>query len=263
LITDLWKSRVGRQSLAREKVLFLLDAAYGEDTVFRVIEDAKRWYVIGANKMRNALTKTASAIGDEYWEQLGRDDVRRWNEVGLIALTHEAEGWGRKRTVIACRYRKDGELIFRYTFLWTNLEPDDVLHLTAGTGKRTVKGEEEKISYCRVIWRLYSHKQARENQFKTGLTDMGLHHPPSGMLACNQMFYGIAGLAMNLNQGVSLILVSAEDRNIRLWRLRVMYYQVAARVRIHGGRVIVALSGTLGAWRQTRWKQAWKRLATA
>ena len=104
---------------------------------------------------------------------------------------------------------------------------------------------------------LYGTKQGRENQYKTALRDLGLHHPPSCRLGVNQAFYAIASAASNIAMVMRYAVVPHPERGIELWRLRERYLRIAGYL-VRGGRALrVRLSGVCtDALRQTRWRSA-------
>jgi len=51
------------------------------------------------------------------------------------------------------------------------------------------------LSFARAMWRLYDAKAGMETQFKDGLSDLGLHHPPCRKHVRNAGFYAVGALA--------------------------------------------------------------------
>jgi hypothetical protein len=93
--------------------------------------------------------------------------------------------------------------------------------------------EREQVGFEEAIWQLYDRKQAKENQWKDMLIDMGLHHPPTRRPADNAVFYALATVALNLAVGLRRLVFAGEDRHMRLWRLRRELFDVAGCVMVH------------------------------
>jgi len=231
-------------------VLALLDSAMGEKAVLEALETQQWRYVVGlpANAV---LLRQASEQPSTQWTDTGADRKRKWSQSAVCAMNYQAASWDRPRTVIVRRYKREDELFELYCFVVTDLEPADVGEFTEKWG----------CCYAAAIWRLYDHKQARENHFKTALSDMGLHHPPSGRLGCNEVFYAIACLAVNLAMALSYAVVEPRHRGMRLWRMRTWYFAIAARVQRHARQVHVMATGALSAAMQAAWLGAFTRIA--
>ena len=244
---DILKQKV--KAFKRKPFLFLMDAAYGDEELFKALESGKHHYIIGANKMRKILDKGVSGLNREYWEYLGNDTKRGWSSVWVREFYHQAVGWEKPRRYIACKYIKEGEFIENHVFLWSNLEKEDLCELK----------QNKDTSLAHMIWKMYSYKQSKEVLFKSPLIDMNLHHPPSSYFATNQIFYSIASLATNLNYGISKIL-HKKERNMRFYRLREFYYRIPAIITTHANTVIVSFSKHMNLERQKLFQYALQRL---
>lgn len=231
-------------------VLALLDRAMGEQSILAALEHVQWRYVVGL-RSNELLTRQASEQPASQWRDTGAKPKRGWKSSAVCAMNYMAERWDRSRTVIVRRFQAEEELFERFCFVVTDLEPEDVRELC----------EQWNCTYEEAIWRLYDHKQARENQFKTALSDLGLHHPPSGRLGCNEVFYAIACLALNLSMALSYAVVAEEHRGMRLWRMRMWYFAVAARVQRHARQVQVWAAGAMSRAMQDAWLGAFDRIA--
>ena len=104
---------------------------------------------------------------------------------------------------------------------------------------------------------LYGTKQGRENHYKTPLIDFGLHHPPSGRLGINQVFYAIASAVANVAMVIRYRVLQGKDRGMTFWRFRERYIRIAGRLVEGGRRLIVRLAGAcVDAARQVLWEEA-------
>lgn len=230
--------------------LLLADCAQSEENTLKEVERLKWRYVIGL-PTNSAVVRQAQEQPASQWIDTGAQPRYGWSASAVCAMNYMAESWSRARTVIVRRFMRENEFVEQYRFVVTDLEPADVKSLC----------NKWKCSYQEAVWRLYDHKQARENQFKTPLSDLGLHHPPSGRLGLNQVFYLIAAIATNLAMALSWRAVAEEHRGMRLWRIRTWYFAVAAAVRRHAGSVCVRATGALSEQMQAAWLGAFTRIS--
>lgn len=240
----------------RRKYLSLMDAAYAEAEVINWHKENGAHFIIGANRLRVPLQKLAeeSAL---HWRDSGADLQRGWEESQVAAFTYKADSWIHPVTIIARRYRKIGEMFFKYSFIATDLEPRDL-----------PSNKLRKIGYCSTVWSFYNRKQAQENHYKTLLSDLGLHHPPSSRFGINQVFYGLAIAAANIAFVMRFRVMTGEafekarDAGIRLWRLREKYLRIAGYLVRSGGALTVRLAGaSIPLELQQLWELAFERAA--
>ncbi len=106
-----------------------------------------------------------------------------------------------------------------------------------------------------------------ETQFKDGLSDLGLHHPPCREHVRNKGFYALGALAWLLGVAVDVLGGAGEERGhtrrkdggereratprrMRLWRLRRELFTLPGRVARHAHELKVQLLGVGEATRQ-------------
>ena len=105
---------------------------------------------------------------------------------------------------------------------------------------------------------LYSTKQGQENHFKTPLRCLGLHHPPSGRLGVNQVYYALASMAANVAMVLRHEVAPGRERGMTLERMRRCFFQVAGYVVRSGRSLVVRLAGAaLDGWRQRQLLEAY------
>jgi hypothetical protein len=258
--------------------LGLFDSAYFENGVVRALNKVRWRFIIGANQMREILSRIVSEQPRTQWTDTGEDARRGWIESGVCAFTHLPGGWDAPVTIVARRRREAGDLpgVWRYAFVGTNLEASD---LPAAAVKQ--------YGYAQLIWMLYGTKQGRENHYKQLLDEIGLHHPPSGRLGLNQVFYTLGAVASNLAMVLRYRVLGqapppcraedgqpidtddaapamrkskapARDFGMTLRRVREKYFQVAAVVK-RSGRTLTVRLMTAGhtAERRLAWMSAW------
>ncbi len=236
------------RDIAAGRTLALLDAAYFEKPVIDKI-DANGWdFIVCANQQRGVLERLVEEQQEWIWADTGPDARRGWAQSQAGCFMHTPEGWAEPVTIIARRWRVEGELpdsAWHYSFLATRIEPEQLPTLL------------DKHGYAQAIWMLYGTKQARENHYKTALRDLGLHHPPSGRLGINQAFYAIASAASNIAMVLRYRVVARGERGIELWRLRERYLRIAGYLVRSARTLWVRLSGvSVDALRQTLWEKA-------
>jgi len=149
---------------------------------------------------------------------------------------------------------REGEFLWNYAGVITDLTRDDVRHLK-GRG-----------SYARIIWWLYGMKAGLEDYFKDALEDLGLHHPPCTEVIRNAGFYAVASLAHTLGRGVDLLGGRCPERGsvrrkdgkrrkrptpmrMRLWKVRRRLFALPGRVSCHARVLKVTILGVSAAVR--------------
>lgn len=238
----------------KRQPLALLDSAFAEKEVVHTLEKRNYKFIIGANQWRASLEKLVSEQPKSQWKSTGADKRRGWAESAVLVMTHKPEGWNNKVTVVVRRYRKEDETCERYRFLYTNLEPEDL-----------PKCRVDKFGYASLIWQLYGTKQGRENNFKTLLSDLGLHNPTSGRMGVTQAFAILAAVAANIHAYLAYRIVPEKDRGIRLWRFVKEYVLISGKPVMQAGRrLIVRLAGGgITEDRKDRWLLAQANLEAA
>jgi hypothetical protein len=241
-----------RELAKKRLVLALLDAAFAEAQVIEKMNQMEWKYIVCANQFRQPLQRLADEQPASQWKSTGPDVLRGWTESWVALMTHQPEGWSRPVTLVVRRWKVDGDHTDHYSFLYTNLEARDLPN-------RLVK----KFGVASAIWQLYGTKQGRENNFKTLLTDIGLHHPPSGRLGATQAFAHMAAVAANIHAFIAYRVVPEEDRGIRLWRFVRDYVTIAGKLVMESGRRLLArlAGGGLPAERKRRFLAAQASLA--
>jgi len=227
-----------------KRVLALLDAAYYE----RRVVDALVWdFIVRANQQRDGPRRMAEEREAWSWEDRGPDASRGWARSRVCCFTHLPEEWEKPVTIIARRWREEGELpgTWHYSFVATRIEPWNL------------PDDLRKYGYRQAIWMLYGTKQGRENHYKTPLRDFAPHHPPSGRLGVDQAYYTLATAAGNLAMVMRYAVLPASERGMEFWRLRERYFAIAGYLVRTGRRLTVFLAGAnVHSLRQTLWREA-------
>jgi hypothetical protein len=223
------------KACGNRRVLALLDAAFAEKQVVAELNRLGWLYVICANQWSASLGARAEQLTRNEWARTGPDAARGWVESEVSMLKHQPEDWSEPQTVVVRRWRKSDDLpgLWHYSFLYTNLSPEMVS-----------KSKRKQYGYAQYVWMLYGTKQGQENFFKTPLSDLGGHHPASGRLGATQVFATLVTIAANIAGVISYKVVGKGERGMRLWRFRRDYIDMAGRVLMQAGRVLlVKLAG--------------------
>jgi len=220
----------------QRQALLLADSLHGDGPTLSEIERLSLHYIVGANKL-TATAKTLSEQTEVVWQDTGPDASRGWSRSGLCICWLHCGGWERKRTLVGRRWMKEGEMIWNYSGVATDLEEEDVAHVM----------RDRALNYAEAIWRLYDMKMGMETYYEDLLSDLGLHHPPCQQIVRNAGFYAVATLAHTLARAIDLIGGQSPERGstvrkdgakrhrprprgMRLWRLRRRFFSLPGRI---------------------------------
>jgi hypothetical protein len=232
----------------RQRALVLADSLHGDDPTLNEIERLRLHYVVGVNKL-TATDETLADQPEEVWQDTGADAGRGWSHSSLCDCWIQCKDWKKKRILIGRRWMREGEFIWNYSGVVTDLTEEDVAHVIGG-GR----------SYAEAIWLLYDLKMGMETQYQDLLSDLGLHHPPCRKLIRNAGFYAVATLAHTLGVAVDLIggvglrhgatqrrgvakRKRRKPRRMRLWRLRRRFFALPGRVARRSATLKITLLG--------------------
>jgi hypothetical protein len=229
----------GRRVLKRTRLLksalFVLDSLHGDGPTLDLLQSRAllgSHFIVGAQKLEEAQRVLADQP-ECVWRDTGPRPAWGWSASAVCTCWLQCADWKTKRLLVGRRWRKEGEMLWNFAGVITDLRREEprVAALMAREG----------IPFAEAVWRLYTRKQALENQWKDLLVDLGLHHPPSGSVAANAVFQAIAGLAFDLAVGVRRLVLAGPARAMRLWRLRREVFELPARVMRHARQVLVRL----------------------
>jgi hypothetical protein len=228
--------------------LVLVDSLHGDDPTLSAWEKRGLHYIAGANKLKKTAA-TLSDLPELMWEDGGPCKKFGWSASGVCVCWLQCADWPRKRVLVGRRWMREGEMIWNYSGVMTNLESHDVTAMRA-----------RGLSFARAIWRLYDAKAGMETLFQDALSDLGLHHPPCQQQRRNSGFYAAAALALTLATAVDRIggqsaqrgatvrrdgapRARPTPRRMRLWRLRRELFALPARIVRHAHELKVQLLG--------------------
>jgi hypothetical protein len=238
-----------KEAAGRSRLLALLDAAYCEWPVIKALPVNCDW-IVCANQYRGVLTRLATALPEMVWRSCGPDASRAWEESQVYLMSHQFDGWKAPVSIAARRWREVGELpgVWHYAFLASNLNGADLPESLC-----------RKHGPAQTLWMLYSTKQGQENHFKTPLRCLSLHHPPSGRLGVNQVYYSLACMAANVAMVLRHQVAPGPLRGMTLERMRRCLFQVAGYVVCSGRQLVVRLAGaSLDKLRQAQLLEAYE-----
>lgn len=232
----------------RDRALVLADSLHGDGPTLDDLEGLGLRYVIGANKLK-ATEATLAQQSEVVWSHEGPNASLQWSDSGLCVCWLQCADWPQKRLLVGRRWMKEGEFIWNYSGLITNLTETDVSHICG-----------EPAGFAQAIWRLYDRKMGMETHYKDALSDLGLHHPPCQEIVRNAGFYAVASLAHTLGVGVDLLGSANAERGsdtrkdgakrkrprparMRLWRLCRRLFTLPAQVVRHSRVLRVTLLG--------------------
>jgi hypothetical protein len=242
------RERILKPLHLEKKVLVLMDSLHGDDPTLAEVEAMRLHYIVGANKLVETA-KTLAGQPELVWEDTGANAALGWSESGVCECWIMCEDWPKKRALYGRRWKREGEMIWNYSGVMSDLRQKDVTGML-GRG----------LSFARAIWRLYDSKAGMETLFCDGLSDLGLHHPPCQGHERNAGFYAAASLAWVLGTAVDAIGGRGGDRGstvrrdgearkralpsrMRFWRLRRELFALPGRVARHGHELKVQLLG--------------------
>ena len=247
-----------------KRALLLLDSLHGDGPTLDEVERVAMRYVIGANK----LSRTAAILAEQpgaVWQDTGPRAALGWEESAVCECWIQCEGWSRKRLLIGRRWRSQGEFVYQYSGVMTNLTHADVAPMM-----------KRGMSFAEAIWRLYDYKAGCENYYKDLLDDLGLHHPPCQEHVRNAAFYALGAMAHTLGRAVDLIGGRSTERGrktrndgaprrrpkpkrMRLWRLRRELLAIPARI-VRRARTARVKTLGLGPDLQAEFDRYWRQI---
>jgi len=248
-----------------KKALVLADSLHGDEPTLKQLETLHLHYLVGANKLVKT-EQTLTGQPEVVWEDTGARSNLGWSASGVCVCWLQCEDWPAKRLLVGRRFKREGEMIWNYAGALTDLREKDVRPMLA-----------RGLSFARAMWRLYDAKAGMETQFKDGLSDLGLHHPPCREHVRNAGFYAVGALAWLLGVAVDVLGGAGEDRGntrckdggerarptprrMRLWRLRRELFTLPGRVTRHARELKVQLLGLAEGTRQL-FERYWAKLS--
>lgn len=248
MLSDVVQNVLRPLKLLRQ-ALAIADSLHGDGPTLDELERLRLHYVIGANKLATTET-TLREQPDIVWLDTGPDASRKWSSSGVCMCWLQCLDWEKKRTLVGRRWIKEGEMIWNYSGVVTDLEEADVAHVMSA----------RDLSYPEAIWHLYDLKMGMETYYSDLLSDLSLHNPPCQEIVRNAGFYAVATLAHTLATAVDLIGGHSLDRGstarqdgarrkrprprrMRLWRLRRRFFALPGRIAYHRRVLEITLLG--------------------
>jgi hypothetical protein len=230
------------------RALVLVDSLHGDGPTLTELEEMRLHYIAGANKLE-ATAKTLAGQPELVWKDTGANKALGWSESSVCECWIQCAEWPEKRALYGRRWKREGEMIWNYSGVMSDLVEKDVRGMM-----------DRGLSFLEAIWRLYDSKAGMETQFCDGLSDLGLHHPPCQEHERNAGFYAAAALAWVLGTATDAIGGQGGERGstvrqdgearkralpsrMRFWRLRRELFTLPGRVARHGHEMKVQLLG--------------------
>lgn len=235
----------------KERALLLQDSLHGNGPSLRAAEERGIHYVVGAGAL-----KRAAAVLDEQPESQwvcspGFAKRRGAESAQVTCASIQCEGWEKPRTLVARRWRLPGDMFEHRLAVVTNL--------TAEHPQLRALMDAQKLSFAEAVLWLYDRKGGCETHFKSLLTDLGLHHPPSQRAAHNTGFYMI-GLLAGMLGAITALVEQAFSKGAlpTIATLRRRLWAVAGLIARSGRQLTVRILGLSAPWR-SQLRGCWQR----
>jgi len=212
-----------------QKAYFYADSGSSEGALLEHTGAAgfPRWSV-SYNKWTGPLERLAGELPEGAWggpvERNGVEEAHAW-------VLHTPSGMAAAQAFAACRWKREGEMFWRYGF---------------------VACEKDPARTPRAVFERHRLKGACEQRFSEVLGDLDLHHPPCLSLTANRAFYAIATLAYNILTALKVLDLGDDQQG---WRSRTLIRHlltIPATVVSHANRRRLKLcvpAGRMRWWR--------------
>jgi Transposase DDE domain group 1 len=227
-----------------------IDAGFPEEELLRALELRKTAYV--ARVKNNAVL---DRMAEPYLHRpVGRppNEPRTW----FHEMTYRAESWSRARRVVLVVQERPGELFLHHFWLITNWAMHQV-------------GAEALLEHYRERGTAEGHMGELMNVLRPALSSsprLKSHYhgraiaspsPPCHAFAHNEVTLLLNALAYNVLHAARTLVESATQQGWSLMRTRERLLKVAARVLLHGRRVVLVINEVAA----TLWGSLWQRLS--
>ncbi len=193
------------------------------------IEEAQftRWSV-SYNKWTDKLDKLAAELPESQWSALPPAEQPQEQ---YAWVKHQPGECQRPQKFAAVRWKKDGDLLWRYAY------------------RVCQAGDKDSPQ---AVFERHRLKGAKEQGFSEVLSGLDLHHPPCTELLANQAFYAIAMLAYNVLISLKLLDLPEDAQG---WRIQTIIRHlltvpvtVSTHARYEVARICIP-AGWLRWWR--------------
>jgi Transposase DDE domain group 1 len=222
---------------------FLADSGSSRAEHLQAIDRAgfTHWSV-SYNKWTTVPERTAAALPENAWQPARQTTWRDGTEVTEqhAGIRHTPQDSEFTFPLAAARWKKDGELFWRYAFV----------------------AHDERRSDAEAVMARHRLKGGKEQLFKEVLRGLDLHHPPCESLMANRMFYAIAALAYNLMKAMQLLCLPDECQGWTVPTLLKQMVRLPATLVRHARRLVARVEVAacwLAWWRN--WEARWWRAA--
>jgi len=217
-VTRSWSELLGSWGAFFEKhnltAHVFVDSAYYDGKIVNRFEKDGMFYSMTVNKATEPLLEEAENLPEESWTKGEYKVDEEYSE-----FIYEPDGWDEPRRYVVVRFKKEGELFWRYAFRLTNrldLSPEEVF------GLHRCKGEHE--TYIGEL-----------------LNEYGLHHPRMAAFDANEAYYLIAALAYNLIIALKMLVLDTQWLFTRVKRIRFNWLLIPGVFVKHARREVVKL----------------------
>lgn len=225
-----------------ERALVLQDSLHGNGPSLDAVEAVGLRYIVGAG----ALKRTTQVLDDQpasQWNPSPEFDKRRKCEGAKTCVASlQCEEWVKPRTLVARRWTMPGDMFGHELAVVTDLSPEHP--------QLAALMKAKKLSFAEAVLWLYDRKGACETHFKSLLSDLGLHHPPSHRATHNAGFYMVGLLAGMLSAVTALVDQAARKGALpSIATLRRRLWAVPGSIARSARTLTVSILGLSQPWR--------------
>ena len=184
------------------------DSGFAMPRLYELLEDNDTLYAI-RSKAYKTLYTLAKGITEEM-DILTSKNILDYKVV-YGEFLYEAKGWGEKRRVVVKIEKPEGQMVYNYTFIVTNMtsSPEDVI-------------------------RFYSKRGTMENFIKESKNGFGFKTLSSTQYIANANKLQISLLAYNFNNWFRRIALTPTMQSNRIETIRLKMVKIAARITNSG-----------------------------
>jgi len=194
------------------------DSASSAGSYLKAIGKRFDQWSVSYNKWTEPLEQHSEAFPKAYWSQ----PVERRGRKGEALreqyawLRYQPEGMTEPVKYAVARYRSDGDLFWRYSFIAT----------------------QTQNASAQAVFERHRLKGDFERRFSDLLSDLDLHHPPCASLAANRVYYALATLGHNMLQALKLIWMSADEQGLRIRTIIHRVLLIPVEIKRHARQIL-------------------------
>jgi hypothetical protein len=226
-----------------------IDAGFPEENLLGALEARHTPYVA---RIKN--NPVLDRMAEPYLRRpVGRppNELRTW----LYEMTYRAESWSRERRVVLVVLERANELFLHHFWIITNWavgqkSGDELLELYRQRGT----AESHMGELMNVLRPALSSSPRSKSHYREEVPEK--RTSPGDGFAQNEVILLLNALAYNVVHAVRTMVEAATGEGWSLQRVRERVLRIAARVLVHGRRVVLVINTIAAAL----WSRLWSRL---